>query len=179
MPRGRKAARAAAVEDEGEDAETVELCLDEHGRVQGTSDCGLDFAARAWRLRLSGARDVEAQLAADCDEIFDGVTTFWLPATARPRCTLERLARAVFEHHTQGATFDAARSGCEFWAQVRERPAVAPSSNAGVLSASPAMIRFHWFPFHVEKNEKKEEKKRKKKKRKKKRRKGGGTEEMK
>ena len=43
----------------------------------------------------------------------------WLAATAEPRCSLERLARAIFERHTAGVAFDPATSGAEWWAQVR------------------------------------------------------------
>ena len=43
----------------------------------------------------------------------------WLAATAEPRCSLERLARAIFEKHTEGVTFNPTTSGAEWWAQVR------------------------------------------------------------
>ena len=48
--------------------------------------------------------------------------TFWLSASDmnNPTCALEKLAGAVFKHYTKGATFDASRSGAEWWAQVKD-----------------------------------------------------------
>lgn len=45
--------------------------------------------------------------------------TFWVPATSTPRCGLEALALSVFRFHTVGRSFDPARSGAEWWCQVR------------------------------------------------------------
>lgn len=138
-------------DEEGIDEEEMEvqLSLDEFGRIAGTSDCGLDFSSRVWAGSLTGDDKTtvatEQTVAADCDAIFDGCTTFWLPAQQEPRCSLERLARAIFEHHTRGVVFDADTSGCEFWVQVRKPLAVAPAMQIEVLPASAGMIRFHWL----------------------------------
>ncbi len=35
------------------------------------------------------------------------------------RCSLERLAREIFDHHTRGKKFEPKRSGAEWWVQVR------------------------------------------------------------
>jgi len=43
-----------------------------------------------------------------------------MPCNAKPQCLGERLASAIFAHHTRGAIFDVSRSGAEWWAQVRQ-----------------------------------------------------------
>ena len=48
---------------------------------------------------------------ADCDKAFFPGETWWLPATATPRCAPERLARAVLELHAGAA--DPAGAGKE------------------------------------------------------------------
>ena len=89
--------------------------LDEAHRVAGVS--GVDYRPRSLWLKL-GAPQARA-LATDCAHVFGAQEgSNWLGATATPRCALECLARAVFERHTAGATFDASRSGAEWWAQV-------------------------------------------------------------
>ena len=87
------------------------------GARSGTS--GSDSAAAGearTRLRISAAA-----LIRDCRVVFALNSSNWLAASAEPRCSLEAVARAVFERHTRGATYDATRSGCEWWAQARTR----------------------------------------------------------
>lgn len=55
-----------------------------------------------------------------------------MPCGAAPRCLPEAVAAAIFAHHTRDATFDASRSGAEWWTQFRQ------SSSAGKT------IQFHW-----------------------------------
>ena len=45
--------------------------------------------------------------------------SYWLSASAAPRCMLEALAGAVFDFHTRGVAFDAATSGVEWWVHFR------------------------------------------------------------
>ena len=73
-----------------------------------------------------------AALTRDCRLVFALNSSNWLAASAEPRCSLEAVARAIFERHTGGATYDAARSGCEWWAQVRTSGDAAEA------------IEFHW-----------------------------------
>jgi hypothetical protein len=133
--------------DESSDDEVFDLALDDHGRVVATSDCGLDFTTRVFELALAAPKSgqalgqavVEETVIKDCDEVpslecppfyrlfdpcllkvFDGCTTFWLPADQAPRCSLESMAKAVFELHTKDTVYDPATSGCEWWVQVRK-----------------------------------------------------------
>eukprot|EP00961_Rhodomonas_salina_P256216 3462669-Rhodomonas_salina.1 len=80
----------------------IELDLDDNGRVQGTSDCGLDFEFNARMCPLKAkdqkkgaGKELLGALAKDCDAIFGSEDSFWLPATMQPRCTMERLAAGL------------------------------------------------------------------------------------
>jgi hypothetical protein len=61
--------------------------------------------------------------------------TFWLPARARdrpaPPCLLEQVAGELFDHYTAQMPFDEARSGAEWWVQVRELEEHEPEPGAG------------------------------------------------
>ena len=70
--------------------------LDSAHRVAGPS--GVDFRFRCAALRMDAAE--LAALGDDCRLIFEKQQgSNWLPATAAPRCALERLALAVLEQH--------------------------------------------------------------------------------
>ena len=70
--------------------------LDSAHRVAGPS--GVDFRFRCAALRMDAAE--LAALGDDCRLIFERQQgSNWLPATAAPRCALERLALAVLEQH--------------------------------------------------------------------------------
>eukprot|EP00873_Tetraselmis_striata_P001434 jgi/Tetstr1/421698/TSEL_012636.t1 len=127
------------VEDSEEEGQELELTLDEHGRVAGTSDCGLHFSFSALRCPLEAAAGGDAaallpSLRADCASLFGAEESFWLPAGAEPRCALECLAADVFRYHTRNLSedFDLEGSGAEWWVQVRD---------TGVAQSS---IGFHW-----------------------------------
>ena len=106
--------------------------LDDAHRVADGVE-GVRYGFKSAMLRLDDGAQAAA-LAADCAQIFEVQEgSNWLAATATPRCSLERLARAVFERHTKDACFDPERSGAEWWAQVR-----------GGLGASAEGIEFHW-----------------------------------
>ena len=104
--------------------------LDADGRVRGYA--GVDHSLRSWADALPLDKAQRAELTRDCRLVFALDSSNWLAAGARPRCSLEAIAAAVFERHTRGATYDAATSGCEWWAQVRK------SGDAGEA------IEFHW-----------------------------------
>ena len=92
-------------EEEEEQPSTAPPPLDSAQRVAGPS--GVDFRFRSGMLRIDPTQ--AAALSADCATIFAQQTgSNWLPATAAPRCALERLALAIFDKHTAGASFDAA-----------------------------------------------------------------------
>jgi hypothetical protein len=93
--------------------------FDEHGRIAGTSAIGLNFSFRsvpAFVPELDPA--VMTQLHTDCRRAFL-MKSYWLSASAAPRCMLEALAAAVFDFHTRGVAFDAATSGVEWWVHFR------------------------------------------------------------
>ena len=93
--------------------------FDEQGRVAGTSSCGLNFNFRSvsnFVPELDPA--VMTRLHSDCRSAFL-MKSFWLAATAAPRCMLETVARSVFDFHTQGVSFDPATSGAEWWVHFR------------------------------------------------------------
>ncbi len=93
--------------------------FDEHGRVAGTSACGLNFNFRSvsnFVPELDPA--LMAQLHSDCRRAFL-MKSYWLAATAAPRCMIETIARSVFDFHTQGVSFDPASSGAEWWVHFR------------------------------------------------------------
>lgn len=98
------------------------LALDRSGRLAGVR--GLDYSAVSYRRFLGGAETV-AQVKADCLLVDSRAKqlddTFWLPHDAVPRFGLERLAKAVFDHHTSagGVSYPSAKSGAEWWVQVR------------------------------------------------------------
>ena len=88
--------------------------LDVVHRVKAAGANALDYRFRCATLRL--AETEVAALCADCEGV---CSSHWLAASAQPRCALERLAHAIFVRHTEGVQFDPARSGAEWWAQVR------------------------------------------------------------
>jgi hypothetical protein len=98
------------------------LALDRSGRLAGVR--GLDYSAVSYRRFLGGPETV-AQVKADCLLVDSRAKqlddTFWLPHDAVPRFGLERLAKAVFDHHTSagGVSYPSAKSGAEWWVQVR------------------------------------------------------------
>ena len=90
------------LDDDGSESEMeLDLAVDEHGRVAGTSNCGLDFefAAFAGRLYTEDLNDPTDSLIADCTACFGAEDSFWLPASCAPRCGLERLAKEVNYSH--------------------------------------------------------------------------------
>jgi hypothetical protein len=56
--------------------------------------------------------------AINAEENYSTGSTYFIKADETPNSTLERLAKAIFEHHTKGKTFDINNSGAEWWSQV-------------------------------------------------------------
>ena len=96
--------------------------------------------------RLEEQQRLMDELKADCClSAFPMTTdTFWLPATQEPKCTLERLAKTIFEKHTAGLVFDPANSGAEWWAQHRRFSPRPRESEEGHSDTNGASIQFHW-----------------------------------
>ena len=121
-------------EDDSDEGEPMELDLDEHGRVSGTSDCGLDFHFRALMAPVlveessppcPSGPEILSRLRDDCEAVFGSENSFWLQAGDPPRCTLEQMAADVFAFHTKDLPqgFDLSSSGAEWcvptYARVR------------------------------------------------------------
>lgn len=98
-----------------------------------TASAGPSFSF-AWRCaEVEMAAEVWARLAEACRLLFvNREGSSWLPAEARPRCLPEAVAAAVFARHTAGASYDPARSGAEWWAQVRHS------------GHEEEAVQFHW-----------------------------------
>lgn len=141
------------------------------GRITGTSDIGLNFdfySSENSHLTSSIPleKDIVSTLKSDVDAIFDGCTTFWLPAiNFEPRTTFERLAKQIFDFHTKhlksNVEIDWEQSGAEYWTQKRdlsggkrkdkdehedeiEKEDNISTSSHVVLENDDTMIRFHF-----------------------------------
>ena len=117
------------------------VAIDVEERFGGVSDCGLDFSFRSYPESFgsyAGISSPEAWdvITEDCMKcVVLKCPSFWLAAGSEPRCALEELARKVFELHVAGidGTWDATKSGAEWWVQVRHE---GDSKNEAVA--------FHW-----------------------------------
>ena len=88
------------------------------GKVHPPSYAFRSFPGALGHLSPSELDDLRAA-ARLTDMCFDNATHF-VPAGAAPRNSLEALALSVFElHPAGGVTFDPARSGAEWWVQIR------------------------------------------------------------
>lgn len=103
--------------------------LTENGR---TVEAGpsFDFKWRVSEMTMPAGAWLELKKACRIAFAFDGSS--WWPCGARPRCLAECVAQAVFQCHTQGASFNPKRSGAEWWAQVRHG------------GHAEETIQFHW-----------------------------------
>jgi len=97
-----------------------------------TCDAGEAFSFGFRSSCLSLSSDAREQMIRFCRVIFSQGHSFWQPASEEPRCLPERIAAEVFARYTCGASFDARRSGAEWWAQVRHKTLTKPE------------IQFHW-----------------------------------
>ena len=114
--------------DGSSDDGSAALILDDCGRVAVGG--ALNFRTRAFDSAVSVTKPADLKrLLADCTSVFTaratGVgeelsegCTFWVPADATPKNALERLALEIFSFHARDATFDASKSGAEWWTQV-------------------------------------------------------------
>lgn len=53
--------------------------------------------------------------AVESGDSYSNGTTFFVPCLMAPRCTLERLALEIFQHHTKGIEYNPQTSGAEWW----------------------------------------------------------------
>lgn len=116
-------------EHDGADPKWTMPALTADGR---TTDAGDTIRFDHTLCELRFPEDALQLLRKTCRLAFAMSGSSWLPCKAKPRCLAESLAAAVFEHHAAGATFDSARSGAEWWAQVRHG------------GHEEEAIQFHW-----------------------------------
>jgi hypothetical protein len=96
------------------------------------------------------------ELLFDC-EIADSALmprTFWVPSSGfKPRCSLEKMALDVFQHHVKDTPYDASSSGAEWWVQLRPSPektgryslyGTDDSKDPDEKDLSKTGISFHW-----------------------------------
>eukprot|EP00747_Dinoflagellata_sp_TGD_P207591 gnl/TRDRNA2_/TRDRNA2_81142_c0_seq1.p1 gnl/TRDRNA2_/TRDRNA2_81142_c0~~gnl/TRDRNA2_/TRDRNA2_81142_c0_seq1.p1 ORF type:complete len:453 (-),score=64.97 gnl/TRDRNA2_/TRDRNA2_81142_c0_seq1:16-1293(-) len=125
---------ALSDDEEGRvDADWTMPELDDDGRTASVGQ-SLCFEHRACEVTTSA--EARTELLKACHLVFALDGSSWMPCTASPRCLPERLAAAVFAHHTAGLSacsdFDPARSGAEWWAQVRQQ------------GHREEAVQFHW-----------------------------------
>lgn len=109
------------------------LSLDQDGRIAGIQ--GMDFSFRSFHGAFDPSdAQVMAKLVADC-HVACRAQSFWLSAAAKPRFELERMARSVFDLHTQGLStqYNPNTSGVEWWVHFR-----------GPQARDGEAIGFHW-----------------------------------
>lgn len=96
------------------------------------------------------------ELLFDCEIADSGLMprTFWIPSSGfKPRCSLEKMALDVFQHHVKGTPNDASSSGAEWWVQLRPSPektgryslyGTDDSQDLDEKDLSKTGISFHW-----------------------------------
>lgn len=126
---------------DGSESEAAELAVDQHGRVvaQIPSKCfryrsfsgvfNEETAPSLWADCCSAARSVRD---VHSESEYSEGQTFWVGADETPRCSLEQAALDIFRFHTgvQGCTFDAKRSGAEWWCLA--------------MDADTSQVAWHW-----------------------------------
>ena len=129
----RMRAQVAAMEEQDED---LFVALGADGRISdGLLDYGAtDFGFASFKMpaleRLLAEPASRRALRRDCQLCCFPFTdkAYWLPANLAPRCSLEALARSIFEEHAQHTRgIDRSRSGVEWWAQIRQKGAESES----------------------------------------------------
>ena len=120
-----------------------ELNFDDNNRIK--FEGRLTFDTQKFVISSTNGRPIEKSLfdiKTHCLEVFNcrnttssdsysAGSTFFIRASEKPRCFLEKLALDIFSLHTKDcASFDADNSGAEWWSQV-----IDPADEIG----------FHWF----------------------------------
>lgn len=112
------------------DENEASINLDKDGRL--CIDRGqIDYSIRAYDDVFNMTSDELSSVANDCKVVFNAKevnkddnysigSTFFVCANQEPKCTLEKLAKEIFNYHTQGIEFDLEKSGAEWWSQYIE-----------------------------------------------------------
>lgn len=103
----------------------MELNFDKHKRIfyEGSLDYNFKCFSNAIQFAdKSGQEEFISDIrkAFNSSDVVEGEkysqgSTNFIRADQAPSCTLERLALAIFDHHTSGAQFDRHNSGAEWW----------------------------------------------------------------
>jgi hypothetical protein len=119
----------------GSDDEQLTIGFDQHGRIMPPVGGPVNYNFQCFKNCVArDSPDSHERLVAECNTVFtaretdDGETyssgeTYFIGADATPRTSLERLALDIFKHHSNGLTFDAAKSGAEWWTLCLESDA--------------------------------------------------------
>ncbi|CAE8595943.1 unnamed protein product [Polarella glacialis] len=141
-PRREPAKEVEEDSEEEEEDEELQLTIDVDGRVASLGGPLPNYSFRSFPQLLpvgdQSAKAALATLVGDCEKAFTARATakgasysrgetFWVPAGAAPESlsAIERLALAIFHLHvpkgdSSGCSYDASRSGAEWWTQVIE-----------------------------------------------------------
>lgn len=147
----RMRAQVAAMEEQDED---LFVALGADGRISdGLLDYGAtDFGFASFNMpaleRLLAEPASRRALRRDCQLCCFPFTdkAYWLPANLAPRCSLEALARSIFEEHAQHTRgIDRSRSGVEWWAQIRQKGAESESIGFHFVRRSCASLPANVF----------------------------------
>ena len=113
--------------DDVDDLE-IDFSLDAEGRTTGpgAAKC-VDYRSKAKQATFESKTLTPEvlldELLLDCEIADSGLMprTFWMPADAEPRCTLEKMALDVLQHHV-GELPPGTSCGAEWWVQLRPSP---------------------------------------------------------
>lgn len=107
------------------EVEEIELDLDKEGRPEGVVG-RLNYAFTPVDDALKCDEEGLEALRRDCEKLHTAKeaesgersegTTFWIASNEWPQCDTERLAQSIFFAHAGSATYNASKSGAEFWA---------------------------------------------------------------
>mmetsp|Transcript_5825 Transcript_5825/g.7997 ORF Transcript_5825/g.7997 Transcript_5825/m.7997 type:complete len:389 (+) Transcript_5825:90-1256(+) len=103
-----------------------EVRLDPNGRICFDGFMNYDFRSFPEAFTFPNSKNLFQSIVKDCEIAFtaraqqnDGGystgNTFFHRACDEPRCTLEKLAKQIFDFHTKDADFDREKSGAEWW----------------------------------------------------------------
>ncbi len=121
----------------------------------------LDYKTKSFQLHnlSDGNNKLYQALIRDCKATTASELplTFWLSMKDKPRCTLEALAKEIFDFHVKAAAgtndknasqnyssnLDCDKCGCEWWIQLRPSPPNSNRTNSNQEEAKRG-IEFHW-----------------------------------
>ena len=131
----------------------MELCVSA-ADSDGKDDDGATGNSNATTAVVDRNHSLVDELLFDCEISDCGLMprTFWVPSEGfEPRCSLERMALDIFQHHVAADTnYDPKTSGAEWWVQIRPSPEAgrytmhAKSEEDDDQDMAKEGISFHW-----------------------------------